>query len=202
MPDFSIEREYMQRGFVHIAGVDEAGRGPLCGPVFAGAAILPEEAAEWGLNDSKKLSEKRRETLFEQITGSALAWGVGFATPREIDEMNILNAAMLAMNRAIAKLSVPAQLVLIDGNCNRGILTESVCVTKGDSRSLSIAAGSILAKVSRDRVMRELALKYPEYRLEKHKGYPTAEHIALVRQFGAGEIYRKSFLKKILRETG
>ncbi len=198
MADFSIENEYKAQGYAIIAGVDEAGRGPLCGPVCAGAVILPEGVEDLGINDSKKLSEKKREALYDIITQKAVAWGVGLASHEEIDQINILNATMLAMNRAVAAMGVTPDLLLIDGNRNKGIERPSITVVKGDAKSLSIAAASILAKVTRDRIMCEYALAYPQYNLAKHKGYPTAEHMALVRQYGANEIYRKSFLKKIL----
>lgn len=198
MADFSIETEYKAKGYTVIAGIDEAGRGPLCGPVCAGAVILPEGLEDLGINDSKKLSEKKREALYDVIVEKAVAWGVGLASPAEIDEINILNATMLAMNRAVAVMGVAPDLLLIDGNCNKGIEYPNVTVVKGDSKSLSIAAASILAKVTRDRLMGEYALAYPQYNLGKHKGYPTAEHMALVRQYGPNEIYRMSFLKKIL----
>ncbi len=198
MADFSIENEYKTQGYAVIAGVDEAGRGPLCGPVCAGAVILPEGVEDLGINDSKKLSEKKREALYDIIIQKAVAWGVGLASPEEIDQINILNATMLAMNRAVAAMGVMPDLLLIDGNRNKGIERPSITVVKGDAKSLSIAAASILAKVTRDRIMCEYALAYPQYNLAKHKGYPTAEHMALVRQHGANEIYRKSFLKKIL----
>ncbi len=198
MADFSIEKQYQAQGYALIAGVDEAGRGPLCGPVCAGAVILPEGMEELGINDSKKLSEKKREELYDHITERAIAWGVGLASPEEIDQINILNATMLAMNRAVAAMGVTPDLLLIDGNRNKGIERPSITVVKGDAKSLSIAAASILAKVTRDRIMCQYAQDYPQYNLAKHKGYPTAEHMALVRQYGVNEIYRKSFLKKIL----
>lgn len=198
MADFSIETEYKAQGYAVIAGVDEAGRGPLCGPVYAGAVILPEGLEDLGINDSKKLSEKKREALYDVIVEKAIAWGVGLASPAEIDQINILNATMLAMNRAVAAMGVTPDLLLIDGNRNKGIEYPSVTVVKGDSKSLSIAAASILAKVTRDRLMGEYALAYPQYNLGKHKGYPTPEHMALVKQYGPNEIYRMSFLKKIL----
>lgn len=194
-PDYTIENMY--DGLV--CGVDEAGRGPLCGPVCAGAVILPRSCVIEGVNDSKKLSEKKREELFEVIKEKALYWGVGFASPEEIDEYNILNATMLAMNRAVENCGVKPDMLIIDGNCNKGIKYDSVTVVKGDAKSMSIACASILAKVSRDRLMAELAKQYPVYQLEKHKGYPTALHISLVREYGPCEIYRKSFLKKILK---
>ncbi len=194
-PDYTIEAQY--EGLV--CGVDEAGRGPLCGPVCAGAVILPRDFVIEGVNDSKKLSEKKREELFDIIKEKALYYGVGFASPEEIDELNILNASMLAMNRAVENCGVKPDMLIIDGNCNKGINYDSVTVVKGDAKSMSIACASILAKVTRDRLMAQLAKKYPVYQLEKHKGYPTALHISLVREYGPCEIYRKSFLKKILK---
>ncbi len=194
-PDYTIENMY--EGLV--CGVDEAGRGPLCGPVCAGAVILPRGLQIDGVNDSKKLSEKKREELFDIIKEKALYYGVGFASPEEIDTYNILNATMLAMNRAVENCGVKPDMLIIDGNCNKGIKYNSATVVKGDSKSMSIACASILAKVTRDRLMKELSDKYPMYQLEKHKGYPTALHISLVREYGPCEIYRKSFLKKILK---
>ena len=194
-PDYTIENMY--EGLV--CGVDEAGRGPLCGPVCAGAVILPRGLEIDGVNDSKKLSEKKREELFDIIKEKALYYGVGFASPEEIDTYNILNATMLAMNRAVENCGVKPDMLLIDGNCNKGIKYNSVTVVKGDAKSMSIACASILAKVTRDRLMTELSEKYPMYQLDKHKGYPTALHISLVREYGPCEIYRKSFLKKILK---
>ena len=198
MPDFSLENAAKEEGYAIVCGVDEAGRGPLCGPVVAGAVILPPEAAQLGINDSKKLSEKKREALFEQITKIALAYGIGMASPEEIDAYNILNATMLAMNRAVAAMGVRPDLLLIDGNCARGIELPARTVVKGDAKSISIGAASILAKVTRDRIMLEYDALYPQYQLARHKGYPTATHIALVREHGVNEIYRRSFLKKIL----
>ena len=194
-PDYTIENMY--EGLV--CGVDEAGRGPLCGPVCAGAVILPRGLEIDGVNDSKKLSEKKREELFDIIKEKALYYGVGFASPEEIDTYNILNATMLAMNRAVENCGVNPDMLLIDGNCNKGIKYNSVTVVKGDAKSMSIACASILAKVTRDRLMTKLSEKYPMYQLDKHKGYPTALHISLVREYGPCEIYRKSFLKKILK---
>ena len=194
-PDYTIESQY--EGLV--CGVDEAGRGPLCGPVCAGAVILPRDLVIEGVNDSKKLSEKKREELFDIIKEKALYYGVGFASPEEIDELNILNATMLAMNRAVENCGVKPDMLIIDGNCNKGINYDSVTVVKGDAKSMSIACASILAKVTRDRLMTQLAKEYPVYQLEKHKGYPTTLHISLVREYGPCEIYRKSFLKKILK---
>lgn len=196
--DFEIEESFYKQGYVNVCGVDEAGRGPLCGPVYAAAVILPRGFENCGINDSKKLSEEKRERLFPIICENAVAFGIGFATPQEIDEINILNAAMLAMNRAVENMKIEPDLLLIDGNCSKGIRYPSACIVKGDSKSISIAAASILAKVSRDRVMVALDRQYPAYNLAKHKGYPTAEHRALLKVFGPNEIYRKTFLKKIL----
>ena len=178
-------------------GVDEAGRGPLAGPVYAAAVRLPRGLVIPGLNDSKKLTEKKREELFEIITEKALDYAIAFATVEEIEERNILGATMLAMNRAIAGLKKKPDLALIDGNRNAGIETPSLCVVKGDATCADIAAASILAKVSRDRVMLELAKEYPEYHFEQHKGYGTALHYAALRQYGPSPVHRPSFLKKM-----
>ena len=177
-------------------GVDEAGRGPLAGPVCAAAVILPQETVIEGLNDSKKLSEKRRELLFDEICEKALTFGVAFATVEEIEQLNILKAAFLAMNRAIGELDPQPALALIDGNRMQGIDVPARAVVKGDAKCGSIAAASILAKVTRDRYMREMAEKYPQYGFEKHKGYGTKAHYAALREFGPCGIHRPSFLKK------
>ena len=200
VPDFSLENKYRENGLKYICGVDEAGRGPLCGPVCAAAVILPENCEIEGINDSKKLSEKKREQLFEVIKEKAVCYGIAFATPSEIDEINILNASMLAMNRAVEQMSIVPDILLIDGNCKKGIKYPCETVVKGDAKSVSIAAASILAKVTRDRLLLELDEKYPQYGLKQHKGYPTAAHIAAVKEYGVNEIYRKSFLKKILKD--
>lgn len=180
-----------------VCGADEAGRGPLAGPVYAAAVILPRGLVIPGLNDSKKLSEKRREELFDIITGNALSFGIARAEVEEIETLNILNATFLAMNRAIAMLDPAPVLALIDGNRNSGIETESVCVVKGDSRCADIAAASILAKVSRDRFMYEMADLYPQYAFDQHKGYGTKLHYEKIREFGPSPIHRLSFLKKM-----
>ena len=193
---FCIERECKALGFHNICGVDEAGRGPLAGPVFAAAVILPDGAEIEGLNDSKKLSEKKREELFPIICEKAVAFGIASADEKEIDEINILNATFLAMQRAIEKLSVAPDFVLVDGNRLPELNCEGKSVVKGDSLSASIAAASVLAKVSRDRFMLELAEKYPEYEFEKHKGYPTKLHYERVGQFGISDIHRKTFFKR------
>ena len=177
--------------------MDEAGRGPLAGPVYAAAVILPRGLVIPGLNDSKKLTEKRREELFNVICGQAEAYSIAFATVEEIEEKNILGATMLAMNRAIAGLGKKPDLALIDGNRSAGIQFPSRCVVKGDARCADIAAASILAKVSRDRVMLELAKEYPQYPFEQHKGYGTALHYAALREFGPSPVHRPSFLKKM-----
>lgn len=178
-----------------ICGVDEAGRGCLCGNVCAAAVILPNNIELEGVTDSKKLSPKKREELFDVITSKAVAYGIGWATPEEIDEINILNAAFLAMKRAVDSLSVKPDIALIDGNRIRGFEIPTQCIVKGDALSMNIAAASILAKVSRDRYMCELAEKYPQYKLDVHKGYPTKEHYQLLAENGIQPIYRKSFLK-------
>ncbi len=192
---FELESQLWSRGFKVVCGTDEVGRGPLVGPVVAGACILPEGPLIEGLNDSKKLSEKKREALYDVICSNAVAWGVGIATPKEIDEINILNASMLAMRRAIDNLGVKPDAVLVDGNCTRGFTIPAFSVVKGDSISPSIAAASILAKVTRDRMCIELDAKYPQYKIAGHKGYPTKEHMELVRRYGPCEEYRMSFLK-------
>ena len=191
---WEIERELHAKGVGLICGVDEAGRGPLAGPVCAAAVILPPETELPGLNDSKKLSEKKREALFPEIQRLALAWSVAFASVEEIEERNILGATMLAMNRTIAGLSLRPELALIDGNRNKEIEVPSRCVVHGDARCASIAAASILAKVSRDRLMVELAREYPQYGFEQHKGYGTKAHYAALREFGPCPAHRPSFL--------
>ena len=191
------ENELYERGYRLLCGVDEAGRGPLAGPVYAAAVRLPRELVIPGLNDSKKLTEKKREELFDVITGKALDYAIAFATVEEIEERNILGATMLAMNRAIAGLKTKPDLALIDGNRNASIETPSLCVVKGDATCADIAAASILAKVSRDRVMLELAKAYPEYHFEQHKGYGTALHYAALREYGPSPVHRPSFLKKM-----
>lgn len=180
-----------------LCGVDEAGRGPLCGPVCCAAVVLnPNDPIE-GINDSKKLSEKRRETLFEEITHRALAYKVVFISPQEIDEKNILWATMDGMAQAVAGLEPQPDFALIDGNrCPPGMAIPAQAVVKGDANSAAIAAASILAKVSRDRYMQELDRQYPQYQLAKHKGYPTALHYELIAQYGIQPFYRRSFLKK------
>ena len=195
MPNYEYEEAKSAEGYVAICGVDEAGRGPLCGPVVAAAVILPLGEEIDGLNDSKKLSEKKREKLFDVIIEKAIAYAIAEASPAEIDEINILNASMLAMRRAVEALSVKADFALIDGNCSRGFDIPTETVVKGDAKSASIAAASILAKVTRDRQCKELDKLYPQYNIAKHKGYPTKEHMDAVREHGPAPIYRMSFLK-------
>ncbi len=195
MPSFDIEKELMQNGYSAICGCDEAGRGPLCGPVVAAAVILPQDVEIEGLNDSKKLTEKKREALFDIIKSKAIAYAIAEATPTEIDEINILNASMLAMRRAVEALPLKADFALIDGNCSRGFQIPTRTVVKGDSISASIAAASILAKVTRDRQCIELDSMYPQYGIAKHKGYPTKDHMDAVRAHGPSPIHRKTFLK-------
>ncbi len=182
-------------GYTAVCGCDEAGRGPLCGPVVAAAVILPRGVIIEGLDDSKKLTERKREKLFDIIKETALAYCIAEASPAEIDEINILNASMLAMRRAVEGLSVKADFALIDGNCSRGFEIPTETVVKGDSKSYSIAAASVLAKVTRDRQCIELDRLYPEYGIAKHKGYPTKDHMDAVREHGAAPIYRRTFLK-------
>ena len=199
MPDFELEKAAQQSGFKYICGVDEAGRGPLAGPVCAAAVILSEDAQIDGLNDSKKLSEKKREALFDIICEKAIAYCVAYGTLKEIEEFNILEATFLAMNRSIEGLSVKADYALIDGNrVPKGIKIPCETVVKGDAKSSSIAAASILAKVTRDRLLLEYDEKYPEYNFKKHKGYGTKEHTDLILKHGPCEIHRLSFLKKLL----
>ena len=183
--------------FGMLCGVDEAGRGPLCGPVCCAAVILDPEDPIEGINDSKKLTEKRREALFEEIIKRAVAYKVAFISPREIDERNILWATMDGMTQAVEGLEPQPQYVLIDGNrCPPELKLPARAVVKVDANSASIAAASILAKVSRDRYMKELDSQYPQYQLAKHKGYPTALHYQLIEQYGIQPFYRRSFLKK------
>ena len=192
-----LENEIYGEGYTLLCGVDEAGRGPLAGPVYAAAVILPRGLVIEGLDDSKKLTEKKREALFDPIREQAIACGIAYATVEEIEERNILNATFLAMNRAIEKLSPAPELALIDGNRNMGILFPSRCVVKGDAKCADIAAASVLAKVSRDRYMLEIAEQYPQYRFEQHKGYGTKLHYDMLREYGPSPIHRMSFLKKL-----
>ena len=194
---WDYENELYDSGYKLICGVDEAGRGPLAGPVYAAAVILPKGMEIEGLNDSKKLSEKKREELFDVIRDRALYYGISSASVGEIEELNILNATYLAMNRAISMLGTEPELALIDGNRSTGIKIKNICVVKGDARCADIAAASILAKVSRDRLMRELDKEYPQYGFARHKGYGTRLHYEALRKYGPSPIHRLSFLKKM-----
>lgn len=189
--------EFDRSMYAHLlCGVDEAGRGPLAGDVYAAAVILPQEYDLEGLNDSKKLTPKKRDLLFDAIRTQAVSYSIAKATVEEIETLNILNAAMLAMRRAVAGLSVTPQLVLVDGNRDPGLELPTRLIVSGDATSASIAAASILAKVARDRSMEELAKQYPQYQFEKHKGYGTALHYAMLDQYGESPVHRHSFLKK------
>jgi len=197
-PDlWKYEREAAERGYSVVCGIDEAGRGPLAGPVCAGAVILPFGTEIDGLNDSKKLTDKKRRELYDVITAKASAWGVAFASEQEIDEINILQATFLAMQRAVDKLGVRPELLLIDGNRARDFGIPAETIVKGDSLSANIAAASILAKVTRDRLMEELALTYPQYGFEIHKGYGTKKHYEALREFGPCPIHRRTFLRNL-----
>lgn len=193
------EKEAYNKGFKYVCGVDEAGRGPLAGPVCAAAVILPKDLIIDGVNDSKKLTEKKREALFDVICESALAYSIVFADVDEIEEVNILRATMNAMKRAVDGLSVKADFAYIDGNTMPPIEINGECIVKGDAKSMSVACASILAKVSRDRLMLKYAEEYPQYGFEKHKGYGTKVHTEALREFGPCPIHRPSFLKKILK---
>lgn len=195
-----IEHEILQSGVTSLCGVDEAGRGPLAGPVCAAAVILPHGIEIKGLNDSKKLTEKKREELFSIIIDSAVSYGIAFASVAEIEEHNILGATFMAMNRAIAQLSQTPELALIDGNQTKGIEHNCFSIVEGDAKCASIAAASILAKVTRDHLMLEYAEKYPQYGFASHKGYGTKEHYSALREYGPCEIHRLSFLKKFFAE--
>ena len=194
---WELENAIYDEGYTLLCGVDEAGRGPLAGPVYAAAVILPRGLVIPGLDDSKKLTEKKREALFDPIRETALSFGIARAEVEEIEALNILNATFLAMNRAIAQLSLTPALALIDGNRDKGIDVPSRPVVKGDARCADIAAASVLAKVSRDRYMLEMAERYPQYGFEAHKGYGTAAHYAALRAYGPSPIHRLSFLKKM-----
>ena len=199
MPDLEIETAAKAKGYKFVCGVDEAGRGPLAGPVCAAAVILPENCEIEGLNDSKKLSEKKREALYDVIKEKALSYSIAFASVEEIEEFNILEATFIAMNRAIDSLDTKADYALIDGNrVPKGIKIPCETVIKGDAKSASIAAASILAKVTRDRLLLEYDKQYPEYNFKKHKGYGTKEHTDLILKYGVSPIHRPSFLKKLL----
>lgn len=197
---FLNENELIDQGYKSICGVDEAGRGPLAGPVCAAAVILKPNDIIEGVNDSKKLTEKKREMLYDIIKERAVSYSIAFATVEEIEELNILNATMLAMKRAVEGLSVPADYAIIDGNKTPKLQIPCNYVIKGDAKSMSIAASSILAKVTRDRLLLEYAEQYPEYQFEKHKGYGTKAHREALLEYGPCPVHRLSFLKKILNK--
>lgn len=197
---WALERELWQQGITPVCGVDEAGRGPLAGPVCAAAVILPPELEIPGLNDSKKLTDKRRRALYDIIVENAVAYGIAMVHEKEIDEINILQATFNAMEQAMLQLSVRPAMALIDGNRERPFPVPVRTVVKGDSLSANIAAASILAKVTRDRYMEEMADKYPEYGFEVHKGYGTKAHYAALTEHGMSPIHRRTFLKKFYGE--
>ena len=192
-----FEKKAAEKGYKHICGVDEAGRGPLAGPVCAAAVILPEGCIIEGVNDSKKLSEKKREQLYDVIIETAVACSIAFGTVEDIERYNILKTTMNTMKKAVEGLSVPADYAMIDGNRLPDLSIPCECIVKGDARSMSVAAASILAKVTRDRLMLRYAEEYPQYEFEKHKGYGTALHIEKILAYGPSPIHRMSFLKKI-----
>ena len=191
------EDQARQNGYRFVCGVDEAGRGPLAGPVCAAAVILPPGHIIEGVNDSKKLSEKKREMLFDKIKEESLSYSIAMASEKEIDEMNILQATYLAMRRAVEGLSVPADYAMIDGNRIPPLSVPAECIIKGDGKSMSIAAASILAKVTRDRYMLELAKEYPQYQFARHKGYGTKLHYEMLEAYGPAPCHRRTFLKKL-----
>lgn len=198
--DYQYEINAKSMGYKAVCGVDEAGRGPLAGPVFAAAVILPENCEIEGLNDSKKLSEKKREALFDVIKEKAISWSVASVDEKVIDEINILQATYLAMKNAVEGLDIPADYALIDGNRMPPIEINGETVVKGDAKSMSIAAASILAKVSRDRFMLELDKEYPQYQFAKHKGYGTKLHYEMLTDHGVSPCHRMSFLKSFFGE--
>lgn len=200
MLDFTYETAAHEKGYAVVCGVDEAGRGPLAGPVFAAAVILPENYCHEILNDSKKLSEKKRDLVYDDIIKDAVAYSVGIATEKEIDDINILNATFLAMKRAVDGLSIKPDLAYIDGNQYPKTGVKEVTIVKGDSKCMSVAAASIIAKVSRDRYMLKVAEEYPQYEFSKHKGYGTKLHYEMIEKYGVSPVHRRSFLKKILGE--
>ena len=200
MLDYQLEQELTEAGYANVCGVDEAGRGPLCGPVVAAACILPAGLVLEGLNDSKKLTPKKRDLLFDAIRENAIAYAIAEASVEEIDELNILEATLLAMRRAIEGLSVKADFALIDGNIDRDFPIPARAVIHGDAISPSIAAASILAKVTRDRQCIELDRTYPQYGIAKHKGYGTKVHMDALREYGPAPIHRKQFIRFLDKE--
>ncbi|MBR6552122.1 MAG: ribonuclease HII [Clostridia bacterium] len=200
MLDYSYEIMAHENGYKVVCGIDEAGRGPLAGPVFAAAVILPENYSHPVLNDSKKLSEKKRDAVYDDIIKDALSYSVGIATEEEIDEINILNATFLAMKRAVDGLNIKPDFAYIDGNQYPKTGVKEETIVKGDGKCISVAAASIIAKVSRDRFMLEIDKQYPEYQFSKHKGYGTKLHYEMIEKYGVSKVHRRSFLKKILGE--
>ncbi|MBR3588245.1 MAG: ribonuclease HII [Clostridia bacterium] len=198
--DYTFEHQAHEQGFNVVCGVDEAGRGPLAGPVCAAAVILPDGLVIEGLDDSKKLTEKKRDALYDVICNEAIAYGIAFASVEEIEEMNILQATFLAMKRAVESLNIKPDLALVDGNQKPNLDIQARTLVKGDAKSPSIAAASILAKVTRDRLMTEIAEEYPQYEFSKHKGYGTKLHYEKIMEHGISSVHRRSFLKKITGE--
>lgn len=194
-----FENKAYVQGYTFVCGVDEAGRGPLAGPVCAAAVILPPNIIIDGVNDSKKLSEKKREALYDVIKEKSLAYSIEFASVDEIENINILNATMLAMKRAVEGLKIKPDYVMVDGNRLPDLDIQSECIVKGDAKSMSIACASILAKVTRDRLLYEYAKEYPQYSFDKHKGYGTKVHIEALKNYGPCKYHRLSFLTKILK---
>lgn len=201
MPDFSIEKQKIDSGFKYVCGIDEAGRGPLCGPVVAAACILPVDVDIPKLNDSKKLSPKVRMELFELIKEKAIAYSIGYGDVEEIDRINILEATLLAMRRAVEGLEIKPDYLLVDGNIFRDFDVPGESVIKGDAVSSSIAAASILAKVTRDVLCDELDALYPEYGIKNHKGYGTKVHIEALKKYGPAPIHRKQFIRFLDKKT-
>ena len=195
-----FDKKYLSKKIKYLAGVDEAGRGPLAGPVVAAAVIFDKKTNIKGVNDSKQLTEKQRESLFEKIISSALAYSVCIIEPEVIDEVNILNATLRAMKQSIDDLKIKPDLVLVDGNRAFQSDIPVVTIVKGDAKSFTIAAASIIAKVTRDRLMKNLAVQYPVYQWQQNKGYPTKQHREIIKKLGPSPLHRKSFLKKILTE--
>lgn len=200
MLDYSYEITAHEKGYKVVCGIDEAGRGPLAGPVFAAAVILPENYSHPVLNDSKKLSEKKRDAVYDDIIKDAVCYSVGIATEEEIDEINILNATFLAMKRAVEGLVIKPDFAYIDGNQYPKTGVNEETIVKGDGKCISVAAASIIAKVSRDRFMLEINKQYPEYQFSKHKGYGTKLHYEMIEKYGVSKVHRRTFLKKILGE--
>ncbi len=200
MLDYDFDRQFLDSDDAIICGTDEAGRGPLAGPVVAGAVILPKDIVIEGLDDSKKLTEKKRERLYGEICEKCIAWAAGSASEAEIDEINILNASQLAMRRAVASLGITPTLVLVDGNVSRGFNIPTKTVIGGDAVSQSIAAASVIAKVTRDRLCADMDREYPQYGFAAHKGYPTKAHKLAIYRYGASPIHRKSFLSFLVKD--